>query len=84
MASKWANPHKVGPGCTLKQSLQRYETDTRNNPVLMAALPELVGKRLGCWDVKEPISEVQANPVCHGEILLKLLQEMKSKEQKNV
>lgn len=76
--SKWANPfkvkkvgaksNKVKNQCqTLEESLRLYEEYIRNTPELMAALPELQNKTLGCWC--KPAS-------CHGDILIKLLKEL--------
>src|SRR5579863_1447949 len=52
-ASKWANPFRLkseDPRARQK-CLQDYETHVRDDAKLMAALPELRGKRLGCWCV---------------------------------
>lgn len=43
-----------------------YEYYVRTNEGLLAALPELIGKRLACWCVPRP---------CHGHILLKIMKE---------
>ena len=77
--SKWANPFSVKKygrkGC-----LEKYKEYITNNKILMNSLKELVGKELGCWCYPQP---------CHGDILLKLLNEnlkkkYKSKKQKYV
>ena len=47
--NKWGNPFFIGPSCTREQAIERYEAHLRNSPKLLEALPELVGKRLGCW-----------------------------------
>ena len=44
-----------------------YEVHIRRRPDLLAALPELVGKRLGCYCKPE---------ACHGDVLVKLLREL--------
>ena len=62
--SKWRNPYSVKQYGD--QALPMYEAYLRSNPALLADLPELVGKRLGCWCAPNP---------CHGHILLKLLRE---------
>jgi len=74
--SKWANPFKVAkPGkkykkgtyYSLDESVKLYEEHVRNSPELMAALPELRGKTLGCW----------CKPAkCHGDVLVKLVNEL--------
>ena len=74
--SKWANPYTfvesnvpdiitVG---TRDKALKYYEQHILDTPDLIAALPELHGKVLGCWC--KPRYE------CHGDILLKLLDEI--------
>lgn len=62
----WGNPFPIGPDCTREQSLARYEVHVRRRPDLLACLPELVGKRLGC--VCDPLP-------CHGHVLVKLIRE---------
>jgi len=60
-ASIWGN-HKRLP-------LGEYEKYVRNNKCLMAMLPTLRGKVLGCWHHPNQLNE------CHGSVLLKLLDE---------
>lgn len=63
--SKWQNPFKVSEyGRDL--ALKKYEIYVRENDELWNSLEELEGKRLGCWCLPAP---------CHGQILLKLLEE---------
>lgn len=64
--SKWGNPFRVGKDGNIGEVLRRYEGYVRTSPELMAALPELRGKVLGCWCEPHP---------CHGHVLLKLLEE---------
>jgi len=66
---KWGNPYSHKPGTQAKflvasreEAIAAYEEYLLNSPELMAALPELKGKVLGCWC--KPLS-------CHGDILLK-------------
>jgi hypothetical protein len=70
-ASKWANPFKpkdYGDGDAGRaQAIASYEAHVRARPELMAALPELRGKRLGCWCHPFP---------CHGDVLVRLLGEL--------
>jgi len=61
--SKWGNPFKVGKDGTRQQVIKKYQRYLMNNPTLLAALPELKGKRLGCWC---------APLLCHGDVLVKL------------
>jgi hypothetical protein len=76
---KWGNPfsHKIGTLAKFKvetrqQSIEEYEKWIRQQPELMAALPELKDKILGCW------CKPQA---CHGDVLVKLVKEMMYKNQ---
>ncbi len=74
--SKWGNPfsHKAGTlarfrVATRDEAIRQYEEWIRQQPLLMAALPELSGKVLGCWCRPE---------ACHGDVLLKLLEELRT------
>ena len=65
-SSKWQNPYireEYGEKC-----LEKFEKSIRGDEELIAALPELRGKELGCFCV--PHSS------CHGEVLIKLLEEL--------
>jgi len=61
--SKWGNPFVVGKHGTREQVIERYERWLLGNDALMAALPELRGKVLGCWC---------APRACHGDMLVRL------------
>lgn len=65
--SKWGNPFQIGRDGNRERVIQLYEVHIRRRPDLLAALPELVGKRLGCHCKPFP---------CHGDVLLKLLREL--------
>jgi Domain of unknown function (DUF4326) len=65
--SKWGNPFREGEHGTRRQVIEKYESWIRGNPELLAQLPELKGKVLGCWC--HPKS-------CHGDVLVKLLLEI--------
>lgn len=68
--SKWGNPFKLPKGYDVQADpdriLERYEVHVRTDPALMAALPELRGKVLGCWCSPRP---------CHGDVLVRLSDE---------
>jgi hypothetical protein len=64
--SKWGNPFTVGRDGSREQVICMYEVHVRHRPDLIAALPELVGKRLGCYCKPE---------ACHGDVLIRLLKE---------
>jgi hypothetical protein len=69
--SKWANPFKTKDFNSREECLRCYEVYVRNNPVLYSSLYELEGKVLGCWCKPDP---------CHGDVLIKLLNEKQCKE----
>jgi hypothetical protein len=67
--SRWGNPysHKVGTLAehvvgSRTEAIQKFEEYLLSNEELMASLPDLKGKTLGCWC--KPKS-------CHGDILLR-------------
>ena len=65
--SKWGNPIYVKPGydrvADPERILARYREYVLSRPDLVAALPELRGKVLGCWCAPRP---------CHGDVLLEV------------
>jgi hypothetical protein len=71
--SKWGNPfthlNRVAerPGITLvetrEDAIERYAAWVQTQPQLLAALPELCGKRLVCYCHPLP---------CHGDVLAEL------------
>jgi ribonuclease HI len=68
VASKWKNPYREKKNVETYESLQKYEEYIKNNKNLYSCLDELDGKILGCWCKPKP---------CHGDILIKLLNEKK-------
>lgn len=68
--SKWGNPfshkshsraaHKVA---TVGEAIAAFEAWIQTQPKLLAALPELRGRVLGCWCAPGP---------CHGDVLSRL------------
>lgn len=87
--SKWANPFRLKAPGDRRRVLDAYRAHVRADPSLLAALPELRGKRLGCWCVEPrclvcggvrardggyPCGHVQ----CHGQVLIELLAELDS------
>ena len=76
--SKWANPFITRfMKISIDENLELYEKHIKNSPKLWNALHELEGKILGCWCIN---SQQKDKIVCHGQILIKLLEE---KEKKN-
>jgi hypothetical protein len=68
--SKWGNPFEITDKCPRELAVAKYEVHIRRRPDLIAALPELAGKRLGCH-CKQPDQDVP----CHGDVLVRLLAE---------
>ena len=66
---KWGNPFQIGRDGTREQVIARYERWIATRPELLAALPELAGKTLGCWC---------APKACHGDVLARLAAELDS------
>ena len=64
---KFGNPFVIGVHGTRSEVITMYDEWIRQQPELMAALPELKGKVLGCHCAPQKR--------CHGSILLKLLVE---------
>ncbi len=70
--SKWGNPFTHKRNGTLasfvvttrEEAVEAYRAWIVQQPALMAALPELQGKTLGCWC--KP-------PACHGDVLAALV-----------
>jgi len=65
--SKWGNPYSIGKDGTREEVIEKYRKYILNSPELLKALPELKGKRLGCWCF--PLA-------CHGDILVQLIEEL--------
>jgi len=61
--SKWGNPFVIGRDGTREEVIEQYRTWIQEQPDLIASIPELRGKRLGCFCSPLP---------CHGDILAKL------------
>jgi len=68
-SSKWGNRFVLkehGGEYTREEAIALYEEEIRTKPELLALLPTLKGKTLGCYCKPE---------ACHGDILIKLLTE---------
>lgn len=65
--SKWGNPYKIGKDGTRFEVVEKYREYVLNNPDLLNSLHELKGKTLGCYC---------APKLCHGHILVELIDEM--------
>jgi len=65
--SKWGNPFVMSNELDRAEVIRRYEDWIKTQPDLLAALPELRGKVLGCFCA--PLA-------CHGDVLARLADEM--------
>jgi hypothetical protein len=63
----WGNPFIIPYDGDRATVIEKYEQHIRASEEHMRRLPELVGKRLGCFCKPLP---------CHGDVLVKLLEEL--------
>jgi hypothetical protein len=61
----WGNPFKIGRDGTREEVIAKYRTRILARTDLLARLPELKGKTLGCWCKPLP---------CHGDVLVELVE----------
>ena len=71
--SKWGNPFPIRKDRTREQAVALYEKWIRKKEHLLADIGELENKVLGCF--------CEENQLCHGDILIKLVQERQQNEQ---
>lgn len=76
--SVWHNPFHVGPDGNRKEVLAKYREYLLSSPELLARLPELKGKTLGCWC--KPKKGFQGKVMCHGQVLAALTDGIKEEE----
>lgn len=69
--SKWGNPFVIPYDGDRDEVIAKYEVWIREQPELMAAIPELKDKVLGCWC--HPLN-------CHASILIRLIEELDQKK----
>lgn len=62
-SSKWGNPYQVGWDGNHKEIIEKYREWIQTQPHLLADLPSLRGKVLGCYCAPRP---------CHGNVLVEL------------
>ncbi|MEH0844848.1 DUF4326 domain-containing protein [Micromonospora sp. CPCC 205711] len=62
-ASPLSSPYRPGPDGSRDEVLEKYRAYLLGRPDLLALLPELRGRRLGCWCVPER---------CHAEVIAEL------------
>jgi Domain of unknown function (DUF4326) len=61
--SPFASPFRPGKDGTREEVVAAYREWLLSRPDLLATLPELRGRRLGCWCVPQP---------CHAQVLAEL------------
>lgn len=61
--SAWGNVYHVGIDGTREEVIAKHRAWLLKQPILLARLPELRGKILGCWCAPKP---------CHADILAEL------------
>ena len=62
--SRWGNPFEIGKDGDREEVCAKYFGYLMNSPELLAALPSLVGKKLGCY----------CHPkLCHGDIIIHVM-----------
>lgn len=62
--SKWHNPYRIGEHGSRDQVIEMYRAYLIRSPHLLAALPELKNKILGCWC---------GTLRCHGDVLAEIV-----------
>jgi hypothetical protein len=62
-ASSLANPFRPGPDGSREEAVAKYRAYLLGRPELLALLPELRGRRLGCWCAPLP---------CHAAVIAEL------------
>lgn len=72
LPSKWGNPFLLGRDGTRFEVIKKYREWIVKQPNLMASLPELKGKKLGCWC---------GSKACHGDVLAELANPPESKDK---
>jgi hypothetical protein len=57
---RWGNPFVIGRDGDRAEVIAKYERWLLTQPELLAALPQLRDRTLGCWRAPRP---------CHGDVL---------------
>lgn len=71
--SIWANPFVIGPDGTRAEVIEKYRANLMRHHDLLARLPELRGKVLGCWCAPTREGLTASDPlVCHGQVLAEM------------
>lgn len=67
-STKWGNPFMIGKDGNRAEVISKYRDYLLSRPDLIAQLPELEGKILGCWCRPE---------ACHGDVLIEQIYKTK-------
>ncbi|MEU6319317.1 DUF4326 domain-containing protein [Streptomyces sp. NPDC047009] len=67
--SPLASPFRPGRDGTREEVIEKYRTYLLGRPDLLALLPGLRGRRLGCWCAPEP---------CHAQVIAELADSLAS------
>jgi hypothetical protein len=62
-ASPLASPYRPGPDGSREDAVAKYRAYLQDRPDLLALLPDLRGRRLGCWCAPQP---------CHAQVIAEL------------
>lgn len=75
--TKWGNPFVIGRDGTRLECIEQYEQWIKTQPDLLAAIPELRDKVLGCWCKVSGTGSThgQTGRPCHGDVLARLVNE---------
>lgn len=65
--SALGNPYIISVHGTRQECIDKYDVYARQSQQILALLPYLVGKRLGCFCKPLP---------CHGDVLVQLIREL--------
>lgn len=71
----WGNPFVIGVHGTRAEVIKMHAEWLPNQPALMARLPELCGKVLGC--------ACRADQKCHGDTLISLLARLDAEQNQS-
>lgn len=73
--SIWANPFTTAKCGTVEKAVENYEKYLLSKPDLLKRIPELAGKKIGCW-----CSNGDDNNPCHGKVLVQLFNKIQRGE----
>jgi hypothetical protein len=68
----WGNPFIIGKDGTRAEVIAKYARWIQTQPRLLARLPELKGKRQGCFCSPAGGLTAHHNLICHGQVLARL------------